>query len=187
MTKIYKITNTATGKIYVGQTTKTLEERLNRHFYRATKENCQRKFYDEILNYGRNSFVIELIEECPDEYANTVESYWIYKLNTIENGYNSCLSQSKSNTSSKGVSNEEYMEKLQENKIYAPGASNTREPVKEVIQYTLDGEYIATHKSARAAEIALFGDEHKAGRVSFIQQAARGAKQQAYGFKWAYK
>lgn len=187
MTKIYKITNTATGKIYVGQTTKTLEERLNRHFYTSNVEGRQQKFYKEILDYGRNSFVIELIEECPDEYADTVESYWIYKLDTIKNGYNSCLSQGKNDTSPKGASNEKYLEKLENNKIYSSEPLNTSNPPKEVIQYTLDGEYIATHKSARAAEIALFGDEHKAGRVSFIQQAARGAKQQAYGFKWAYK
>ena len=32
MTKIYKIVNSQDGKIYVGQTTKTLEERLSTHF-----------------------------------------------------------------------------------------------------------------------------------------------------------
>ena len=44
MTKIYKITNSRNGKVYVGQTTKTLEQRLARHFYCARTEERQKKF-----------------------------------------------------------------------------------------------------------------------------------------------
>lgn len=39
MTKIYKITNDKNGKAYVGQTTKTLEQRLTQHFYDSRREN----------------------------------------------------------------------------------------------------------------------------------------------------
>lgn len=92
MVNIYKITNNKNGKIYVGQITKTLEERLTKHFYDSRRENRQKKFYGDIIKYGTDSFSIELIEECSDEVADVVESYWIYKLDTINNGYNSCFS-----------------------------------------------------------------------------------------------
>ena len=183
MSKIYKITNNQNGKIYVGQTSKTLQERLDKHFYCSAHENRQQKFYSDILNYGRNAFSIELIEECPDEMANIVESYWIYKLNSIETGYNSCLSIGKNNTSPKGMSNEEYLEKLKKECV---NLKKKNQNTQSVDQFTLEGEYIQTFPSARAAEIFLFGDDHKAGRVSFIQQACRGAKPKAYGYKWAY-
>ena len=176
MTKIYKITNNQNNKVYVGQTTKTLEERLKKHFIDSTGEIRQRKFYQDILDYGRENFSIELIEECSDEVANIVESYWIYKLNSIEEGYNSCLSEGKSDTSPTGMTNETYLKKLGKDNITS----------KSIDQFTLEGEYIQTFPSARAAEITLFGNEHKAGRVSFIQQACRGAKPKAYGYKWAY-
>ncbi len=182
MTKIYKIVNSQDGKIYVGQTTKTLEERLSTHFSSSLEGNRQKKFYNAILNYGRNNFSIELIEECPDEVADIVESYWIYKLNTIEDGYNSCFSVGKKICKTKELTNEEYLKRMEKT-----NSSNKKEiKTLSIDQFTLDGEYIRTFPSARAAEIFLFGDEHKAGRVSFIQQACRGAKPKAYGYKWAY-
>ena len=176
MTKIYKITNSRNGKVYVGQTTKTLKQRLTQHFYAARETVRQKNFYEDILKYGTDSFSIELIEECPDEAADVVESYWIYKLDTINSGYNSCLSYGKNSFSAKSVPSEKYLKQLNKNKI----------PLKAIDQFTLEGEYIRTFSSAREAEIFLFGNGHKAGRVSFIQQAARGAKSKAYGYKWAY-
>lgn len=176
MTKIYKITNDKNGKAYVGQTTKTLEQRLTQHFYDSRRENRQKKFYGDIIKYGTDSFSIELIEECPDEVADVVESYWIYKLDTINSGYNSCLSYGKNSFSAKSIPSEKYLKQLNKNKI----------PLKAIDQFTLEGEYIRTFSSAREAEIFLFGNGHKAGRVSYIQQAARGVKSKAYGYKWAY-
>ena len=113
MTKIYKIVNSQDGKIYVGQTTKTLEERLSTHFSSSLEGNRQKKIYNAILNYGRNNFSIELIEECPDEVADIVESYWIYKLNTIEDGYNSCFSVGKKICKTKELTNEEYLKRME--------------------------------------------------------------------------
>lgn len=183
MSKIYKITNNQNGKIYIGQTSRTLEERLESHFYSSIYER-QHKFYSDILNYGRNAFSIELIEECPDEMANIVESYWIYKLNSIETGYNSCLSIGKNNTSPKGITNKEYLKRLEKK---CNNSKKKKRNAQQVDQFTLEGKYIQTFPSARAAEISLFGDDHKAGRVSFIQQACRGVKPKAYGYKWAYR
>ena len=69
---------------------------------------------------------------------------------------------------------------------YLKQLNKTKFPLKAIDQFTLEGEYIRTFSSAREAEIFLFGNGHRAGRVSFIQQAARGAKSKAYGYKWAY-
>lgn len=176
MTKIYKITNSRNGKVYVGQTTKTLEQRLTQHFYAARETGRQKKFYEDIVKYGTDSFSIELIEECPDEAADVVESYWIYKLDTINSGYNSCLSYGQNRVSKESPLNDKNSKQLK----------RTNRTLKAIDQFTLEGEYIRTFNNAREAEKFLFGEEHRDGRISFLQQAARGAKSKAYGYKWAY-
>ena len=89
MGKIYKIINTINLKVYVGKTIKSLNYRFGRHLINANKK-INRHLYDSINHYGKESFKIELIEECADELLNEREIYWIskYKSNQKEFGYN---------------------------------------------------------------------------------------------------
>lgn len=79
---IYKITNKINGKIYVGQSTYTIEESENyygsgKHIVRAIKK------------YGKENFVKEIIDTAINQNElNEKEIYWIESLNSIENGYN---------------------------------------------------------------------------------------------------
>ena len=93
MINIYKITNLATGECYIGQTKKPIEERLRQHF--TSKDSP--KLYQAILDYGRKNFTIELLETCDDnkEVANKIESSYIIKYNSIEQGYNRSVSDSQ--------------------------------------------------------------------------------------------
>ena len=56
---IYKITNLLDGKIYVGQTKKTLEKRIEQH--KHNKHSCIGK---AIHDFGLENFSYEIIEEC---------------------------------------------------------------------------------------------------------------------------
>lgn len=82
---IYKITNLLNGKIYVGQTQRSFEERISEHKYHG-------KLYidREIKKYGWENFKAEIIEECQTvEELNEREIFWIATLNTLKpNGYN---------------------------------------------------------------------------------------------------
>lgn len=83
--QIYKITNKINGKFYVGKTTKSLEERWEKH----QKYNKCPKLFASIKKYGANNFIIENLEFCnSQEDLNKKEIFWIKKLNAIENGYN---------------------------------------------------------------------------------------------------
>lgn len=87
--KIYKITNQITKKVYIGQTTKeNLEERLSQH---SSSSDCP-KLHNAIKLYGKESFKIELLDTCSKEQANYIESFFINKYHSIENGYNSIYS-----------------------------------------------------------------------------------------------
>ena len=81
---VYKITNRLNGKIYVGQTTRPVEERFRGH-------KSGSLFIDrEIQKYGVENFSLEVIEECEtQEQLREQEIFWMVELNSIyPNGYN---------------------------------------------------------------------------------------------------
>jgi group I intron endonuclease len=79
---IYKITNTITNKIYVGQTTKTLKQRWGKHIRSANSKSEKRSYlHNSISKHGKENFKIELIEYCENEIIlNEREKYYISKL-----------------------------------------------------------------------------------------------------------
>lgn len=92
---VYKITCLDNNKIYVGQTYKTLRERLFDHFSCA-RSGVDTKFYRAIRKHGEDKFVIELIEVCDSqETLDEREFFWIQKLNSVKLGYNTKNSKGK--------------------------------------------------------------------------------------------
>lgn len=89
---VYKVTNKLNGKVYIGQTTKTLQERRYRH--ESESLNGLRKtvkFHNALLKYGFDAFEWEVIKECSSqEELDYYEDYYINKFNTLDRdkGYN---------------------------------------------------------------------------------------------------
>lgn len=89
--RIYKITNTVNGKVYVGQTVQTLERRWALHKHQAKHRN--RPLYRSIRKYGIQHFVVELLEELSPGSSQQIldekERFWIAHLNAmVPSGYN---------------------------------------------------------------------------------------------------
>lgn len=84
---IYKIKNKIDGKIYIGQTAKSLEERWKQH--RNMSSNC-RYLKRAIQLYSTDSFEVSIISRCSSiEEMNHREAYYIKLFNTLApNGYN---------------------------------------------------------------------------------------------------
>jgi group I intron endonuclease len=100
MAYIYKITNKITGRIYVGKTKKTLEERYSEHITNGRKIEASSKISKSLRIYGTINHIIEIIEECSEENVFVREQYWIDTLNTLHVGLNiknEKLTQQKSN------------------------------------------------------------------------------------------
>lgn len=73
--RIYKFTNQINEKIYIGQTTLTLEERLKKHLQQL---NDQTYFHRALKKYGLKNFKLELLEDnIPLETLDEKERYWI--------------------------------------------------------------------------------------------------------------
>ena len=81
---IYKIENKINGKIYIGQTTVELKERIKGHKYA--------NYYigRAIREYGIENFAIDIIEKCKTlDELNEREVFWISYYNCkVPNGYN---------------------------------------------------------------------------------------------------
>ena len=74
MIKVYKITNLLNEKIYVGVTSKSLEERWKNHVKKINSKNPTRLAL-AIKKNGIENFQIELIEYTL--FPNLREIYWI--------------------------------------------------------------------------------------------------------------
>lgn len=98
---IYKITNDINDKIYIGQTTQTIEQRWKQHQYSA--KYYKYELYNAINKYGIEHFKIEIVEECDNSELNTKEIYWIKKYNSYEKGYNMTLGGEVINSKKKPV------------------------------------------------------------------------------------
>ena len=86
---IYLITNTITGKNYVGQTKRTIEARFKSHLREAKNQKYSMYLHNSIRKYGEEHFTVIILEECSAEQVHEREKFWIKHLNTKEPfGYN---------------------------------------------------------------------------------------------------
>lgn len=85
---IYKAQNTITGECYIGATKKSIEERKQDHLQKANSGSNQ-KFHNAINTSGAGSFTWEQLDTASNsnELAEK-ETKYIYKFNSLENGYN---------------------------------------------------------------------------------------------------
>jgi group I intron endonuclease len=88
---IYCIENTINGYKYIGQTSKTLEERVAEHYKFSKYEYSQgRALYQAINKYGKENFIAYEVDVAnTQEELDEKETYWIEKFNTyLGRGYN---------------------------------------------------------------------------------------------------
>jgi group I intron endonuclease len=87
---IYKATNNINGKIYIGQTVRSLDYRIYGHIYEANN-GSELLLHRAIRKYGSQSFKWDIIDTADDrKVLNEKECYWIKTLNSMDNtiGYN---------------------------------------------------------------------------------------------------
>ena len=81
---IYKATNIKNGKIYIGLTTKTLEERIKHHKRDSLRMDTY--FYRAIKKHGFDSFKWEVIDNSAKsiQELEDLEKYYIKKYNLLK-------------------------------------------------------------------------------------------------------
>ena len=119
---IYKITNKTTGKIYIGQTINSLEQRWNRHCNDALNNILNTHFARAIRLYGKDDFIQQVIDTANSQEELTAkERYWINYYNSVKEGYNETDAESKCGGNTYKNKTEEELtlikEKIRESKL----------------------------------------------------------------------
>lgn len=166
--KIYKITNLINGKIYIGQTTKSLKRRFDHHFsesFRGSKYHFNMKLHVAMREFGKENFCIELIEIVNSKkMAEEREHYWIETLHSQEEkiGYN---------TSGGGYGGKYFTSELFE-KIYNKKKENNSfahsEATKEKLRKSLKNkpkselhkQHLSENHHLKTTHVLFFKDEH---------------------------
>lgn len=92
---IYKITNDVNDLMYVGST-RDLKSRVTQHLYDFNnRKNYTAKLYEAMTKIGIEHFYIDIVEVLDSNIEtydlHNIESEYIIKFNTLNNGYNQRL------------------------------------------------------------------------------------------------
>ena len=208
MAFIYKITNDVNEKIYIGKTSKTIEERFREHCKDAFREkNEKRPLYSAMRYYGIEHFKIEKIEECLPEEASKREQFWIGYYKGYTDGYNATLGGDgkylfNHSQIAKRLEEYPYPKEIAEEfscsvdliyviakefniQVLNKGYENVNAK-KKISQFTKTGDFIQSFNSTQEAAEWCFENQKCAtlnsGVRGHIGDCANGKRKSAYGF-----
>lgn len=210
---IYKVTNSINGKIYVGQTTKELKERIKGHY--DAHKNPKNIFHKALKKYGFENFnwcVIDFAESQGE--LDIKEEFWIKFYKSYvgfedSNGYNSTsggrdgfyfydevikkMSESQKewieeNGHPKGMLGKTHSkETITKFKKHRKRSRNSNS--KKVVKLSKEGEFIKSYECMRdvSDDIQKEFNNNDIDAVPHISQCCKGKIKSAYGYIWMYK
>ena len=213
MPYIYKIENKLNGKIYIGKTLKTIQERWKEHCRDFQKERYEKRpLYSAMNKYGIENFFIEEVEQCEESVLSEREKYWIEYYGSFKYGYNAtnggdCKRYIDRNLIIKtyreigvmqrvadllSISVDSVRNILKENniKIHSYKEINKRLYGKAVMMLSLIEEPQKVFNTLSEAAIFL-NEERKQnseikGMTGHISQVCNGKRKTAYNHKWKW-
>lgn len=212
MAYIYQITNQINGKIYIGKTERTIQERWGEHCRDYIKDRCyDRPLYRAMRKYGLSNFTIELLEETDNPEER--EIFWIEQKGSFKYGYNATmggdgkkyidydlivatynnLGVSKEVASVLKISEDTVRIALRQKgvKIKTTQEINKEKRSKVVSMYSLQDEYIQTFPSTQEAARYMIENNLTGCQLSTIRthisEVCRGKRKTAAKFKWKFE
>lgn len=204
---VYKLTNTVTGRFYVGSTI-NFHSRMKYHRF-SHNRNPNKELGSDIEKFGWAAFKVEILERCTRDNVRERERYYIETLNAVEEGYNivkattytdlmkdlnaalwknpeyrKMMSRKSSELQKRRLQNPEYIkEKSSQLKRYTDSIK------KPIGMYAKSGELLRTFEGIRAAERWLIenGITESRNASSSIANCANGGRHKTvYGCVWRY-
>lgn len=176
--------------IYIGITKQDVLYRWYKHCSEA-KKGSNTYLHNAIRKYGRNNFIVEIIETIPVEtdydQLKEREIYWIsyFNLNDRSIGYNltiggdGCFGRELSDVTKNKIRDAHIGKKHDSSTIEK---FRNRDGVnKVIIQCSLEGNPICEFRSCAEAARQLNFNR------CVISSVARHIRKRAYGFVWVYK
>lgn len=207
MPYIYKITNRINGKIYIGKTIKTIQERWKEHCSDYQKERYEKRpLYSAMNKYGIEHFYIEPVEECSVEFLSEREKFWIEYYGSFKNGYNATIGGDGKQyvdydlvvANYKKIKNQTKVAELmkistdtvaqalrvKKEKILTQQEVQINERGYTIYQYDKYNNFLKSFPSARAAAREVSNNSNGA---SHILDVCKGKRKTAYGYYWKYE
>lgn len=211
MSYVYKITNKINGKMYIGQTSRTLAERFDEH----CREVCSQRFkhrplYEAMIKYGVENFSIELLEET--DHPKEREIYWIEYYGTFKNGYNATFGgdgkryidydlviatykQTQNVTETANLlgihpDSVDYILQIKDEQKRSISDIMLEKYANPVNMFDLNGVYIRTFVSMNDAARYMVNNGLTRCKLTTIRthisEVCRGLRKSAAQFKWSY-
>lgn len=170
---IYKATNLENGKVYIGQTIKSLETRKNVHY---SKYSSCVYFHNALMKYPKDSWTWEVIEQCDSrEELDKKEIYWIAFYNSKNSAFGYNLTDG--GQGSRGVIiTDEHKRKTRESMLLAVtnNYSKANSQLKPVKCVELNQNFCSFSDAARKTN----------SNVNSIRRVIKGELNTAGGYHW---
>lgn len=202
---IYKITNNTNGKIYIGQTVRTLDERIGEH-----KRHINTIMGKAFKKYGIYNFIIEIIDTATSIIElNKKEIKWISFFDCVTpKGYNQCyggdntigfhhreVSKRKMSKKKSGMylgENNPFFGKTHSDEQRAKWSKERKESYKEYIKKAHDASIEAIKRKVVNLDTGEIFDSIKEASAKYnifpthISRVCRGRRKSCGGFRWQY-
>lgn len=180
---IYKATNKVNGKVYIGQTRRSLEERVAGHIKRA-ESGYKTHFYNAIRKYGVDAFDWEIICTADNkETLNELETYYITKYDSINSGYNMVDGGNNNVMDLPGVK-QKHKKRMQ--------SEETRKKLSDTMKKKIaEGRFFTPEHRAKLSASAMgnhnFGDKNYDQSIACYCIAANGEDYHFHSYRDAWK
>ena len=213
MPYIYKIENKINGKIYIGKTLKTIEERWREHCKDFQRERCEKRpLYSAMNKYGIENFIVKEVEQCEESVLSEREKYWIEYYGSFKYGYNATIGGDgkayidrekvintynqigniKETAKLLNISADSINSILKNNniKILTSSEVNRQKYGKSVNMYDLEGTFLRNFSSLWEAANYMVENNLTGCKPSTIKQhiseVCRGIRKTAAKYKWEF-
>lgn len=166
---VYRRTNTKTGKVYIGKTTRTPEERWV-SLLAEVKRGSSNPVHNAIRKYGAEAFKTEVLHVAKTfKELNAMETFFIvlHQSHKPENGYNLTLggdgaAPGELNPMWKRTHTDEVKAKLRTLRLGTTQTETTKQKISEAVSGENNGFYGKTHSDQTRQKISekLSGENH---------------------------
>lgn len=186
---IYKVTNNINGKVYIGQTTRSLRSRWKQHCYAAEDghKGSHLSLQKDIAKYGPGNFSVKQIDvACSHKELDEKEKYWIkYYDSRQPRGYNYYSGGNGY------VPREETLEKLR-GKNHWTTRKSFSDSTKKRMSDAQKGAKSNNHRACICVDTGETFPYVKAAAMKYglsdshIHSVCKGIRKRCGGFRWEY-